>query len=72
MADYVSNLKEEVGEGLDLANDNFIAKRHLIERLKVEAALLVETGEKIVDAHCWFDVKRLKLSASLQNAKRKA
>lgn len=65
MADYVSSLKEEVGEGLDLANDNFTAKRHLIERLNVEATLLVENGEKIVDARCWFDVKRLKLSASI-------
>lgn len=55
-------IKAELGEVLNLADVTFEDKRFLIERLNVEATLLVENGEKIVDARCYLDDERLKLS----------
>lgn len=53
----VNRIRQEVREGLDLANVSFEERRFLIERLNVEATLKVEEGEKIVEARCYLGDK---------------
>lgn len=60
--DRVQQIRIDLGEALDLADVTFEDKRFLIERLNVQATLLVENGERIVDAHCYLDDRRLELS----------
>jgi hypothetical protein len=64
MIDRVNRIKQEMGEGLRLADALFEERRWFIERLNVEATLLVENGEKIVDARCYLDKRRLELSST--------
>ena len=61
--DRVRQIKADLGEALNLADATFDDRRFSIERLNVEATLLVENEEMIVDARCYLDDnKRLKLS----------
>jgi site-specific DNA recombinase len=62
--DQVNYIRQEVGEGLDLANASIDHKKWLIERLNVEATLFVENGEKMIEARCYFGDKHIvKLSS---------
>lgn len=51
----VRQIKAELGEALNLADVTFEDKRFLIERLNVEATLLIENGQKVVKARCHLD-----------------
>lgn len=62
MIDRVNQIKQEVKEGLRLADDLFKERRWLIERLNVEGTLLMEDGKKIIEARCYFGEKRIELS----------
>lgn len=50
-------IKAELGEALNLADVTFEDRRFLIERLNVEATLLVENGQKVVQARCYLGEK---------------
>ncbi|NJN95816.1 MAG: hypothetical protein HC875_17785 [Anaerolineales bacterium] len=59
--DRMEQVKAEIEEGLNLADVNFEDRRFLIERLNVEITLRVENGEKIVEARCYLDDKKLSM-----------
>jgi hypothetical protein len=59
--DRMRQIKADLGEALNLADVTFEDHKSLIERLNVEITLLVENDEKIVDARCYVDDKKLSM-----------
>jgi hypothetical protein len=53
-----------VGQGLVLAEDDFEAKKRVIEMLDVQVTLVVENGEKVIYASCVLGAQILQVVSS--------
>lgn len=62
VVDAIARLKQEVQEGLSIADVTFKEKRWLIERLNVEGTLKIEDGQKVIYARCYLGEKVITLS----------
>jgi len=48
----IIDFTKEVSEGLEIADQDFDARRQIIDLLDVRATLAIEEGQKIVYVHC--------------------
>ncbi|MBN1660990.1 MAG: recombinase family protein [Anaerolineae bacterium] len=51
----VRNLARNLGDGLEVAEEQFALRRRIIEMLDVQATLSIEDGQKIVYVRCMLD-----------------
>jgi site-specific DNA recombinase len=54
----------ELVEAVEMADSDFEAQRYIIHKLRLEAMLTVENGEKVIYAECLLGKKRLSLLSS--------